>query len=161
MERLGIRVMKRTVGYLAFRRVLSINLLPRAILDLFICSVCIPVVLIQSNFDTPGDATRSDTNWLSRDVQPIVRDIFFSCSRAITIHQVIAIFLQFHCLSSYRNNSFPLQLIDRRLHSCSHAKCVTLRLSFVSVLYRSHIAIPTTKPIVNALAQPLQASWWF
>ena len=54
--------MKSTVGYLAFRRALSINLLPRAILDLFICSVCIPVVLIQSNFDTPGDATRSDTN---------------------------------------------------------------------------------------------------
>ena len=34
LERLGIRVMKRTVGYLAFRRALSINLLPRAILDM-------------------------------------------------------------------------------------------------------------------------------
>ena len=30
LERLGIRVMKRTVGYMAFRRALSINLLPRA-----------------------------------------------------------------------------------------------------------------------------------
>ena len=32
--RLGINVMKRTVGYMAFRRALSINLLPRTILDL-------------------------------------------------------------------------------------------------------------------------------
>ena len=90
---------------------------------LFICSVCIPVVLIQSNFDTPGDTSRSDTNWFSRDVQPIFRDICFSCSRAITIHQVIAIFLQFHCLSSYRNDSFPLQLIDQITFLLSRQMC--------------------------------------
>ena len=60
--------MKRTVGYMAFRRALSINLLPRAILafNLFIC---------KSNFDTPGDTSRSDTNRFSRGVQPTFRDI--------------------------------------------------------------------------------------
>ena len=35
LERLGICVMKRTVGYMAFQRALSINLLPRAILNFF------------------------------------------------------------------------------------------------------------------------------
>ena len=74
---------------------------------------CLPIVLIQGNFDTPGDTSRSDKNRFSRGVQPIFRDICFSCSRAITIHQVIAIFLQFHCLSSHRNDSFRLQLIDQ------------------------------------------------
>ena len=42
LERLGIRVMKRTVGYMAFRRALSINLLPRAIL----------LCLLTDSFDT-------------------------------------------------------------------------------------------------------------
>ena len=51
--------MKRTVGYMAFRRALSINLLPGAILDMCLLK---PVVLIQSNFDTPGDTSRLDTN---------------------------------------------------------------------------------------------------
>ena len=53
--------MKRTVGYMAFRRALSINLLPRAILA-FVYVCLLIVVLIQSNFDTPGDTSRSDTN---------------------------------------------------------------------------------------------------
>ena len=34
---------------------------------------------------------------------------------------------------------------------------VSRQLSFVSVLFRTHIAIPTTKPIVNAQAEALQA----
>ena len=42
--------MKRTVGYVAFRRALSIIFLRKAILAF----VCLPV-------DTPGDASRSDT----------------------------------------------------------------------------------------------------
>ena len=112
--------MKRTVGYMAFRRALSINILPRASAYIY---VCLPIVLIQSNFDTPGDTSRSDTNRFSRGVQPIFRDICFSCSRAITIHQVIAIFLQFHCLSSYRNDSFPLQLIDQITFLLSRQMC--------------------------------------
>ena len=46
LERLGIRVMKRTVGYMAFRRALSINLLPRAILAfVYMC-------LLTGRFDT-------------------------------------------------------------------------------------------------------------
>ena len=77
---------------------------------------------------------------------------FFSCSRAITIHQVIAIFLQFHCLSSYRNDCFPLQLIDQITFLLSSCKCVTLIMLCVRPL-SLYIAIPTTKPIVNALAQ--------
>ena len=32
IKRLGIKVMKRTVGYMAFRRALSTNLSPRSIL---------------------------------------------------------------------------------------------------------------------------------
>ena len=44
--------MKRTVGYVAVRRALSIIFLRKAILA-FVC-VCLPV-------DTPGDASRSDT----------------------------------------------------------------------------------------------------
>ena len=159
MERLGIRVMKRTVGYMAFPRALSINLLPRAILEfVYMCLLTgrftlgardfssavfgfcqahrkFPpharktsgtqgtVVLMQSNFHTPGYTSRSDTNWVSRAVQPIFRDICFSCSRAITIHQVIAIFLQFHCLSSYRNDYFPLQLIDQITFLLSRQMC--------------------------------------
>ena len=114
--------MKRTVGYKTFRRALSINLLPRAILA-FVYMCLLTVVLIQSNFDTPGDTSRSDTNRFSRGVQPIFRNICFSCSRAITIHQVIAIFLQFHCLSSYRNDSFPLQLIDQITFLLSRQMC--------------------------------------
>ena len=81
---------------------------------------------------------------------------FFSCSRAITIHQVIAIFLQFHCLSSYRNDCFPLQLIDQITFLLSSCKCVTLIMLCVrplSLYQYIPIAIPTTKPIVNALAQ--------
>ena len=85
--------------------------------------VCLPVVLIQSNFDTPGDTSRSDTNRFSRGVQPIFRNICFSCSRAITVHQVIAIFLQFHCLSSYRNHSVPLWLIDQITFLLSRQMC--------------------------------------
>ena len=88
----------------------------------------------------------------SRGVQPIFRDICFSCSRAITIHQVIAIFLQFHCLSSYRNDCFPLQLIDQITFLLSSCKCVTLIMLCVRPL-SLYIAIPTTKPIANALAQ--------
>ena len=42
LERLGIRVMKRTVEYMAFRRALSINLLPRAILD-FVSALAQPL----------------------------------------------------------------------------------------------------------------------
>ena len=46
LERLGIRVMKRTVGYMAFRRALSINILSRAILDfVYMC-------LLTERFDT-------------------------------------------------------------------------------------------------------------
>ena len=43
---------------------------------LFIC-VCLPIVLIQSNFNTPGDTSRLDANRFSHSVQPIFRDIFF------------------------------------------------------------------------------------
>ena len=105
---------------MAFRRALSINLLPFWLL--FIC-VWLTVVLIQSNFDTTGDTFRSDTNRFSRGVQTIFRDICFSCSRAITIHQVIAIFLQFHFLSLYRNGSFFLQLIDQITFLLSRQMC--------------------------------------
>ena len=122
VERLGIRVMKRTVRYMAFRTALSINLLSRAILILFTC-VCLPIVLIQSNLDTPGDTSRSDTNSLIQSRCTIFRGIFFSCSRAITIHQLIAMFLQFYCLSSYRNESFPLQLIDQITFLLSRQMC--------------------------------------
>ena len=46
LERLGINVVKRTVVYMAFRRVLSINLLPRAILAfVYMC-------LLTDRFDT-------------------------------------------------------------------------------------------------------------
>ena len=106
--------MKRAVGYMAFRRALSINILPRAILAfVYMCLLTHRLILIQSNFDTLGDTSRSDTNRFSRGVQPIFRDICFCCSRAITIHQVIVIVLQFHCLHSYQNDYFPLQLIDQ------------------------------------------------
>ena len=120
---------------------------------MFIC-VCLPVVLIQSNFNTPGDRSRSDTNKFSRGVQPIFRDICFSCSRAITMHQVIAIFLQFHFLSWYRDDYFLLQLIDQITFLLSSCKCVTLIMLCVRPL-SLYIAIPTTKPVVNALAQAL------
>ena len=65
----------------------------------------VPYFRIICNFDTPGDTSR----------QPIFRDI--------TIYQVIAIFLQFHCLSSYRNVSFPLQLIDQITFLLSRQMC--------------------------------------
>ena len=125
LERLGINVMKRAVGYMAFRRALSINILLRAILAfVYMCLLTDRLILIQSNFDAPGDTSRSDTNRFSRGVQPTFRDICFSCcSRAMTIHQVIAIFLQFHCLSSYRNDSFPLQLIDQITFLLSRQMC--------------------------------------
>ena len=46
LERLDIRVMKRTVGYMAFRRALLINLLPRANLEfVYMC-------LLTGRFDT-------------------------------------------------------------------------------------------------------------
>ena len=61
VESIGVRVMKRALGYMALRRALSINLLPRAILA-FVYKCSLTVVLIQSNFDTPCDTTRSDTN---------------------------------------------------------------------------------------------------
>ena len=112
---------KKDSWNMAFRRALSINSLRRAILAFVYVYMCSFTGL--SNFDTPGDTTRSDTNWFSRGVQPIFRDICFSCSRAITIHQVIAIFLQFHCLSSYRNDSFPLQLIDQITFLLSRQMC--------------------------------------
>ena len=57
--------MKRTVGYMAFRRALSINLLPRAILAFVYVYKCLLTGrfdIIQSNFDAPGDTSRSDTN---------------------------------------------------------------------------------------------------
>ena len=92
---------KKDSWNMAFRRALSINSLRRAILAFVYVYMCSFTGL--SNFDTPGDTTRSDTNWFSRGVQPIFRDICFSCSRAITIHQVIAIFFRFHRLGSYRS----------------------------------------------------------
>ena len=125
---------------------------------MFIC-VCIPVVLIQSNFDTPGDTSRSDTNQFSRGVQPIFRDICFSCSRAITIHQVIAIFLQFHFLSSYRNDYFcvrdtrtqPLIYVGCSVHywvSCTTNKGGFFEITFI-------VVVDTHLPRFEALAYVL------
>ena len=99
---------------MAFRRALSLIYYQEPFRLLFTC---------KSNFNTPGDTSRSDTNRFSRGVQPTFRDICFSCSRAITIHHVIAIFLQFHCLSSYRNDYFPLQLIDQITFLLSRQMC--------------------------------------
>ena len=65
LERLGIRVMKRKVGsdiIWRFEERCQLIYYQEPFWILFICSVCIPVVLIQSNFDTPGDTSRSDTN---------------------------------------------------------------------------------------------------
>ena len=72
LERLGIRVMNRAVGYMAFRRALSINLLPLTILAFVYKCVSLPVAihLVQIQIE------------FSRGVQPIFRDICFSCSRA-------------------------------------------------------------------------------
>ena len=50
---------------MAFRRALSINLLPRAILAfvyMYMCLLTGRFDIIQSNFDAPGDTSRSDTN---------------------------------------------------------------------------------------------------
>ena len=105
---------------------------------MFIC-VFIPVVLIQSNFDTPGDTSRSDTNRFSRGVQPIFRDICFSCSRAITIHQVIAIFLQFQndyfCVRDTRTQ--PLIYVGCSVHywvSCTTNKGGFFEITFIVVV---------------------------
>ena len=63
--------MKRTVGYVAFRRALSIIFLPKAILAFVYMCLLIPV-------DTPGVASRSDAiNSVAARVQPIFRDICF------------------------------------------------------------------------------------
>ena len=123
MEPLGIRVMKRKVGYMAFRRVLSIHLSPRAILA-FTVFICLPVVLIRSNFDM---CTRRYISFRYKLIQSRcttnISNTCFSCLHAITIHQVIAIFLQFHCLRSYRNDYFPLQLIDQITFLLSRQMC--------------------------------------
>ena len=140
MERLGINVMKRTVGYMAFRRALSINFLPRAILAfVYMC-------LLTGRYTWRCISFRH--NQFSRGVQPIFCDICFSCSRPITIHQVIAIVLQFHFLLKFvskRLFSFTVNWSDYILALTPN---VSRSLSFVSVVFRSHI--PTTKPIVNA-----------
>ena len=54
--------MKRTVEYMAFRRALSINLLPRDILDFVYMCLLYTGRFVQRNFDTAGDSSRSDTN---------------------------------------------------------------------------------------------------
>ena len=85
MECTGIRVMKRTVRYMAFRRALSINLLRSALLAFelftFICA-CLPVVLTQSNLHTPGDTSQSLRNLIQlRCTTNISRHMFFLFTR--------------------------------------------------------------------------------
>ena len=183
LEGIGLHVIKRTVGFMAFRRALSINLgwfnnrtetsfdegwargkdytrLPVPNLALCHCSselfelrappstdvpvllqnqpfcyqepfwllficVCLLVVLIQGNFDTPGDTTRSDTNWFSRgdSTTDISRHMLFLFTRDNYASGLITIFLQFHCLGSYGNDSFPLQLIDQITFFLSRQMC--------------------------------------
>ena len=91
---------------------------------LFIC-VHLLVVLIQGNCYTPGDTTRSDTNWFSRgdSTTDISRHMFFLFTRDNYTSGLVTIFLQFHCLSSYRYDSFPLQLIDQITFFLSQQMC--------------------------------------
>ena len=72
---------------------------------MFIC-VCLPIVLIQSNFNTPGDTSRLDANRFSHSVQPIFRDIFFF------------LFTRNNYTSGNRNINFAvslLKLVSKRL----------------------------------------------
>ena len=91
---------------------------------LFIC-VRLLVVLIQGNLDTPGDTTHSDSNWFSRgdSTTDISRHMLFLFTRDNYASGPITIFLQFHCLGSYGNDSFPLQLIDQITFFLSRQMC--------------------------------------
>ena len=75
--------MERTVRYMAFRRALSINLLRRAVLAfVYVICACLPVVLTQSNLDTPGDTSQSLRNLIQlRCTTNISRHMFFLFTR--------------------------------------------------------------------------------
>ena len=121
LERLGIRVMKRTVAYMAFRRALSINLLARAILDFVygIC-VCIPVVFRY---------TRRYISFRCKLIQS-------RCTTNISRH----LFFLFTC-NNYtlgNRNILAVSLLTFVSHSRSHAKCVTLIKLCVRPLSLTH-----------------------
>ena len=115
LERLGINVVKRTVGYMAFRRALSINLLPRAILAfVYMCpSFWYKVISIHQAIHLVRIQIYSVE----------VYNQYFATFVFLVHAQAVAIFLQFHRLRSYRNDYFPLQLIDHITFLLSFQMC--------------------------------------
>ena len=112
MGRIGIRVIKRTVGIWPFEERCQLIHYEEPFWRLF-TFICVRLPVLVISIHQAIQLVQIQIDSVEVTLQPIFRDICFSCSRTITI-------------------------IDYRLHSCSHAKCVTLIKLCVRPLSLTH-----------------------
>ena len=134
LARLGINVMKRTVGYMAFRRAILAFVYVFAYRSFWykVISIHQAINLVQIQIDSVEVYT---TNISRHLFFLFTRNNYTSGNRNIFAVSLLKFVLK-------RPFSFTVNWSDYILALTSN---VSRQLSFVSVLFCSHIAIPTTK----------------